>query len=182
MCQYISMNFYRMNFQFRIEIYVQRILWKHIKIEIAKERKKRIKENNQNNRLHKRTIDLFDAVHSPCDTHNHIFMLIDFVIAEGDTHTHMHAVALKFLLIFGVIFTFFEIVNFNNAALHCSSSMHRVRTEIAYNFSIPLCVSLSFQYISLKYLFNAFIGSQTHVTDSIRPALFARNLGCGVRS
>lgn len=72
---------------------------------MERERKEK-KENNRNNRLHKSTIDLFDVVHSPYDTHNHIFMLIDFVIAEGDTHTQTRCRIEVFTYFWGDFYVF----------------------------------------------------------------------------
>lgn len=122
-------------------------------------------------------------------------MLVDNVIAKGETQTctHTHTqrepkTHIEFLLIFGVIFTFFEIVNFNNAVLHCSSFMH---TSLSLSLLLLRCLSvcflnspLLFSFFSLKYLFNAFIEAHTDARYRLLfvPALFAQKMGCGVRS
>lgn len=102
-------------------------------------------------------------------------MLIDFVIAEGEQYivctlysVHIHKCGrIKFLLIFGVNFTFFEIVNFNKCGIVVRVCVCRLCTQFnpystAYVVALGVFLDsplLFFFFFRLKYLFNAFIGT-----------------------
>lgn len=97
-----------------------------------------------------------------CVRHNHIFMSVDSGSERSRrTHTEQH-------FSFGVIFTFFEIVNFNNAALH-----YRTAETI---HSQPLSASpLLFTFVTI-HLAEIFIQRIYRYTDVVH-TLFALKWG-----
>lgn len=65
----------------------------------------------------------------------------------------------------------------------CTKYTHIAHSrDLVHSLSIPLCYSLSFQYISVKYLFNAFIDTQTYyyVHRMCLPCIVCTEMGCGV--